>query len=68
MLILTRNIGESVQIGDHIAGTITDVHFRQVKIGITAPRDVAIVREELLSKDGDSASTEPPSSNIDAPF
>lgn len=50
MLILTRRINESILIGDDTRITILGTNGGQVKIGIDAPRDINIVREELLSK------------------
>ena len=50
MLILTRRPGENVLIGDNIKVTILDVDRNQVRIGIDAPQEVKIVREELLAE------------------
>ncbi len=50
MLILTRKLGESVVIGDNIVVTVTDIKNGQIKLGITAPKDVTINREEVLKK------------------
>jgi carbon storage regulator len=47
MLILTRKKNETLRIGDDILVTIVDVQGDQVRLGITAPRDVAILRQEL---------------------
>lgn len=47
MLVLSRKQGESIRIGDDIEVKITNVNGGQVKIGITAPDDVTILREEL---------------------
>ncbi|MCG3201212.1 MAG: Translational regulator CsrA [Gammaproteobacteria bacterium] len=49
MLILTRRIGETLVIGDDIEVTILGIKGRQVRVGINAPRDVNIAREELLA-------------------
>ena len=48
MLVLTRKNGEAIQIGDDIEITILSVKNDQVKIGINAPKDVEIVRKEIL--------------------
>ncbi|MET3697650.1 carbon storage regulator CsrA [Bacillus oleivorans] len=48
MLVLTRKNGESIQIGDDIEITILSVKNDQVKIGIKAPKDIEIVRKEIL--------------------
>lgn len=50
MLTLTRKIGESIRIGDEISIVIKEVKGRQVRIGIIAPRDVYVCREELYLK------------------
>ena len=50
MLTLTRKIGESIRIGDDISIIIKEVKGRQVRIGIVAPRDVYVCREELYLK------------------
>ncbi len=47
MLILTRRIGESVYIGDEIRLTVLGVRGTQVRIGINAPKDVPVHREEI---------------------
>ncbi|MBN2555730.1 MAG: carbon storage regulator CsrA [Anaerolineales bacterium] len=49
MLVLTRRINESIMIGDDIVITILAVDGDKAKLGIDAPRDVAILREELYS-------------------
>lgn len=51
MLILTRKIGEMIRIGDNITVRILDIRGASVSIGITAPNDICIFREELCSKD-----------------
>lgn len=48
MLCLTRQIGTSIVIGDDITVTVLEVKGRQVRIGIDAPREVPIAREELV--------------------
>jgi len=50
MLVLTRKPGESVTIGDDIKITVIDVKGRQVRIGIEAPREMTIHREEIYAK------------------
>ncbi len=47
MLILTRRIGESLHIGDDIKIVVLGVDKSQVKLGIDAPREVAVHREEI---------------------
>jgi carbon storage regulator len=50
MLILTRRVGETVVIGDDIEITVLGVKGNQVRIGVKAPRDVAVHREEILER------------------
>ena len=46
MLILTRKVGESVLIGDDISITVLSVRGNQVKLGVQAPKEVSVHREE----------------------
>lgn len=55
MLILTRRIGEKLMIGDDISVTILGVKGNQVRIGVHAPEDVAIHREEIYERVRDEA-------------
>ncbi|MGH3497777.1 MAG: carbon storage regulator CsrA [Nocardioidaceae bacterium] len=48
MLVLSRRVGESVVIGDDVVVTVLDVRGDIVRIGVSAPRHVAVHREELL--------------------
>lgn len=50
MLILTRRIGETLMIGDDVTLTILSVKGRQVRVGINAPKEVAVHREEIYNK------------------
>jgi len=47
MLILSRRVGEKIMIGDDIEVTVCGIHKGQVKLGIDAPDEVVILREEL---------------------
>ncbi|MGK0500181.1 MAG: carbon storage regulator [Oceanicoccus sp.] len=50
MLILTRRIGETIVIGDEVKLTVLEVKGNQVRIGIQAPRDVEVHREEIYQR------------------
>ncbi|MBI5816294.1 MAG: carbon storage regulator CsrA [Nitrospinae bacterium] len=50
MLVLTRKLGESVTIGDNIKISVIDIKGRQVRLGIEAPADMTIHREEVYAK------------------
>ena len=50
MLILTRRVGESLMIGDDVTITVLGVKGNQVRIGVDAPKEVAVHREEILNR------------------
>lgn len=50
MLILTRRVGESLMVGDDITITVLGVKGNQVRIGVNAPKDVAVHREEIFNR------------------
>lgn len=50
MLILTRRVGETLMIGDDVTVTVLGVKGNQVRIGVNAPRDVAVHREEIFER------------------
>ena len=50
MLILTRRVGEAVMIGDEVSITVLGVKGSQVRLGINAPRSVAVHREEIYKR------------------
>ena len=57
MLTLTRKVGESIRIGDDIEIVVKEIRRNQVRIGIVAPREVPIYREEVyesMKVDGDA--------------
>ena len=62
MLILTRRVGETLMIGDSVTVTVLGVKGNQVRIGITAPKDVAVHREEIYQRiqRGEEANTPAP--------
>ena len=50
MLILTRRTGETIRVGDDIAITVLGVKGNQVRIGVAAPKDVTVHREEIWNR------------------
>lgn len=50
MLILTRRVGETLMVGDDVTVTVLGVKGNQVRIGVNAPRDVAVHREEIYER------------------
>ena len=50
MLILTRRVGETITIGSNVTVTVLGVKGAQVRIGINAPRDVEVHREEIYER------------------
>ena len=50
MLVLTRKLGESIVIGDNIIVTVSDINKKQVKLGISAPKNVTVNREEVVKE------------------
>ena len=50
MLILTRRVGETVMIGNDVTVTVLGVKGNQVRVGVNAPKDVAVHREEIYER------------------
>ena len=50
MLILTRRVGETLMIGDEVTVTVLGVKGNQVRVGVTAPKNVAVHREEIYER------------------
>ncbi|MFT6682497.1 MAG: carbon storage regulator [Haliea salexigens] len=59
MLILTRSIGQTLLIGDDIVVEVLAIHGRQVRLGITAPEAIAVLRSELVSRQADATLLDP---------
>ena len=70
MLILTRRVGETLMIGNEVTVTVLGVKGNQVRIGVNAPKDVAVHREEIYERikreeDQDSRSSAPVAKIVD---
>ena len=70
MLILTRRVGETLMVGDEVSITVLGVKGNQVRIGINAPKDVPVHREEIYQRikmeensSGSENSSEPDGNN-----
>jgi carbon storage regulator len=71
MLVLSRKLGESIEIGDGVTVTIVGIYGRTVRVGIQAPMSVRIVRSELVqdseegAKEQIAGTASAPSSRLD---
>jgi len=50
MLILTRRVGETLMIGDNVTVTVLGTKGSQVRLGVNAPRDISVHREEIYER------------------
>ena len=55
MLVLTRKVGDKVLLGDEIEIVVVDIQGNQVKLGISAPRALPVLRGELMGRGGGGA-------------
>ena len=67
MLILTRRVGETIVIGDDVIITVLGIKGNQVRIGINAPKDVSVHREEIYQRIQQEKNTTPATAAVAAP-
>lgn len=59
MLILTRRVGETLMIGDDVTVTVLGVKGNQVRVGVSAPKEVSVHREEIYERIKQEQKTQP---------
>ena len=66
MLVLTRKVGERIQLGDNITVTLVNIHGNTVRLGIEAPPEMPVARQELIQRlaDRDRPAHEPARSRV----
>ena len=67
MLILTRRVGETIVIGDNVIVTVLGIKGNQVRIGINAPKDVSVHREEIYQRIQQEKNTTPVAASVSSP-
>ncbi|MDG2111542.1 MAG: carbon storage regulator CsrA [Actinomycetota bacterium] len=68
MLVLSRRIGESVMIGSNVRVTVVDARGDQIRLGIDAPRSIAVHREEVFRQVQDANSAAAASTDRNSPL
>ncbi len=66
MLVLTRKVNEEILIGDHIRIKVIDIGAGRIRLGISAPRDVTVLRDEVR-RDGDEVAIETTATEVPPP-